>query len=890
MSEKPKKSARFELSPEKAQAIMEKAAEDFRRKYPPKDAVSDPGEPLPLSDEEAQTVRQQFSEKPESMTEKPVVTIDAVVQETSVPTEDDSHLSANEKPPIKGENEGVKSFRRSQRKKGKPKDQEGGSVVPENMVSPRGESEPEKPPEELEAKEIESAELVELVKSQEPDSESGFAQGGKREGWLAIRETVTEKNEKESVSPVDDRLRKAQEEVAEARRQFIKEDFNKTSSWNKVKSFFRLKSEDSALGANSDVESYQDIYKEKLLLFQDLQFQAIKESGVTGEAMKEAFALTLRYFKYDEAVELYRARTDVRRENKQWGDRVAGVFENIGKEYNKLSLTKKLALSAGLIGASFATGGASLLAKRLLSGAGTFVSAEGLLEKLAEKKESSQAHKEIDQQMRDGRLHLSIMTGDREDLESRLQQIIREDINALDSKLQKKKRDMLLRKGAALGIGVGIGSGAFSQLVMEHLGGKEALQAAGTYVMENLGGQEALQAAGAYVEEVMDNVVDGEAPEAVPAPAGSMEFTDNAPIPEEPTLDDSSQPALGADVQNGIGAREVPDHPVPTEQENLIADIKKALATESGSDASSPATIEYTPEATEELAHEVLLEDGGRNFLQDYNLTRADGPRGLWGVLESRLPEGLSEAQQNTMVQKLENIIAERLAEMTPEQQGEVGFRSGDINRIYAGETIRFSELLTAEDIQKVVGGEVLPEGEVIIAPDVPETPGSIEGDAADSVPESDTLNLREPNGDVSGNSPEEIYNDNPATADIQYERDIVLGKEYNLQSYKEYFKLHEDALPLFRESGIEYMNFISQDNPALMRSIGDKTFATLNMAMINGTGLGKFVRLAGQTYGNKLGLPDPEEKVYAYVMRMAMLSVEHPTGKRIFLPKLFSI
>lgn len=869
------------MGSDQAKAIVEAAAKRLHAKFPRRvtapnqEEDNSPVVAEPLSDKEADAVRLRSSDKPASLSpiEKPVVIIDvdadAETGKMSVPIAG-AYVAANtEKETDEGEIFSEQAFRGNRRRekrkvKGMGKKEDAGNSAPLiHKEDPAIEAEQKREAErqslrdQIQARDVKSREDIKLAvkEVEDPDNEAGFAQR-KRDQWSFVEEKKSENDEQPEIS-LAERLKKAEEEVALARQQFIKGDFNQTSSWNKVKSFFRLTSEDSASGANADVEGYREIYTEKLLLLQDLQFQSIRESGVTGEKLKEAFAGTLRYFKYDEAVRLYEARTDVRRENMTWGDRVAGVFENIGKEYNKLSVTKKLALSAVLIGGSFATGGASLLVKRLLSGAGTFVGAEALLEKLADKKESSQAQKEIAREMGERGLRFSIINDDREDLENRMQRIIEENINALDSKLQKKKRNALLRKGMALGIGVGIGSGALSQLAMERLGGKETLQAAETYVKDYLG-----------EPEIAPETAAPPAPTAVPESMG-----ENLP----------SAPELGSEQAEKIA---------PTEQEALIADIQKALEAEGqGTNGTSPATAEYSPEARQALAREVFLEDGGKNFLEDYRLTRADGPRGLWGVLESRLPEGLSEEQQNRTVQKLENVIAERLAAMTPEQQATVGFRSGDINRIYAGETIKFGEVLTAEDIQNIVGAEVL-DGEVDTSEGAQEREngGGSDMSATDETDGEAAADV-ESDGSVAPEDSSEITSDdNPVTADIQYDRDIILGKEYNLQSYKEYFRLNEEVLPFFKASGIEYMNFISQDNPAMMRSIGDKTFVTLDRSTLQGTSLEKFTTLAGQTYGKSLGLPGPKEKVYEYVMRMAMLGVEHPTRERIPLPQLFSV
>ncbi|MDP3957590.1 MAG: hypothetical protein Q8Q10_03765 [bacterium] len=118
----------------------------------------------------------------------------------------------------------------------------------------------------------------------------------------------------------------------------------------------------------------------------------------------------------------------------------------------------------------------------------------------------------------------------------------------------------------------------------------------------------------------------------------------------------------------------------------------------------------------------------------------------------------------------------------------------------------------------------------------------------------------------------------------IEYERNIRLGKAYDINAYKEYFAKNPEDFGAYKKLGESYLGFISQGDTGAMKVLGEKTFGKLGNT--EGESLDRFVKLAREAYGSKLGLPSPKEKVYDYVARMAMLGMEHPTGKRIPLPR----
>jgi ribosomal protein L12E/L44/L45/RPP1/RPP2 len=61
--------------------------------------------------------------------------------------------------------------------------------------------------------------------------------------------------------------------------------------------------------------------------------------------------------------------------------------------------------------------------------------------------------------------------------------------------------------------------------------------------------------------------------------------------------------------------------------------------------------------------------DNASKLLEDHVLTSADGKQGLWGVIESRLPEDMPQAEKAKAAAALEKMIAQKLETMSPEEQ-----------------------------------------------------------------------------------------------------------------------------------------------------------------------------------------------------------------------------
>lgn len=262
------------------------------------------------------------------------------------------------------------------------------------------------------------------------------------------------------------------------------------------------------------------------------------------------------------------------------------------------------------------------------------------------------------------------------------------------------------------------------------------------------------------------------------------------------------------------------------------------------------------PSASNHL-EEIMPKVSLSTLLQDYVLTRADGSRGLWGIIDAQLPTELAREERHAIIQKIENVIAERLQDMSPEERKLAGFPTGNINQIYADDTLRLGTLLTENDIHAIVRESA-------------------------SFPSDSVLSVGAEAGLTGG-----VITDPPLMdLDIRLDRDIHLGKAYDIQAYKEYLVKHPEDFPVFKKMSAEYVDFIFQGNMQEMGRMGSLTLHELTPTDIQQTKLAEFFRLSREAFGPKLGLPGKQEKMYEYMMRMAMLGIEHPTGKRVFIPK----
>lgn len=297
------------------------------------------------------------------------------------------------------------------------------------------------------------------------------------EKWGVSEEKLKEEQRGEKLF---DKIHRLNEEVAEARTKYVQEDYENTKTWKKLFSMFRIK---------EDVEKgeWRAEYETKTLELQKAELEMVEagEKDRQRDTRKEMSGL-LRYYKLNERMDLINERTQYRAKNLTFGEKLGDSIGSFGRWYNGISFKNKMIIAGALGGAALAApvvGGAlgatvyaAMAARRWLAGAGLAVSAEAGLEKLGEKRRAKQTGEEIEQQM-------SNLTGTTNEAFYNLEEILKKDVLSLDSKLQHEKRAKTYRKLAATTLGVAVGSGWLSQIIMDKLGGKEALE----WAKESLG-------------------------------------------------------------------------------------------------------------------------------------------------------------------------------------------------------------------------------------------------------------------------------------------------------------------------------------------------------------------------------------------------------------------
>lgn len=325
--------------------------------------------------------------------------------------------------------------------------------------------------------------------------------------------------------------------------------------------------------------------------------------------------------------------------------------------------------------------------------------------------------------------------------------------------------------------------------------------------------------------------------------------------------------------------------------------------------SSAPARTEV-PAATQETPSASQADvQGFKVEFERYQVTDADGKRGLWGILEQHLPEDmLPQAEKNRIIQSLENAIQQKLDHMSPAELKAVGFPTGNINTIYAGTQIDLGKLLTPDEVQAVMEGKNVTLSHV-------EAPSHVGGERLASSPVPDTAPSAAPQEAVSGQAtasqPSSVK---PAPVLDTYRSETLVQKNIPVTDPLTYLREHPEALGRYNSTlgrlrmGIFMMNpgeagvpmeydytlngeklgstQISQvlkdlkgfDRGFLQNLDYDRVKNPLHYDQMRE--LGKFIEASGKAFGPKLASVEAGESIDRYTRRMAMVALQ--TGKEI--------
>lgn len=443
--------------------------------------------------------------------------------------------------------------------------------------------------------------------------------------------------------------------VGEARLQYVTTDYNQDSWWKKFKNVLGAKN----LGDRNDVDTQSafQMYTHALTEYQNAQLTEMEKEGLTPEERSKRMAGMLKFLKADEFLEMKKARHQVKLEGMTKAEKVIEAFEKVGQWYNKLPKKAKFAASAAVL----ALGTGTLVAGSPLFIAGgtglvfckRLVTTAGLAVSANNLIEGWQEDKMKNRAESDIEEDLSIILAKDKNVES-------------DWETQKARFQMVLEKDRdALDTRFG------------KLKNQDRLRRLGAW-----GGATALVFGASAVSAAMSS----SGPGLSQIERDKLDFDNHNPAPgaRVPRVEGvaSAARAAGAPASTASAAAR-------------MAEVASAPASDTGTVATNG------------------LLDGTNQHLKEYVVTAADGKRGLWGIIDNRLPNDIPKGPgRDRMIQSLENIMRAKLDALSPEERVKLGFPKSlpngmvNLDFIKVGDTIGFSKLLTSQEIQSVLDGK----------------------------------------------------------------------------------------------------------------------------------------------------------------------------------------
>ncbi|MDO8566003.1 MAG: hypothetical protein Q7S04_02325 [Candidatus Moranbacteria bacterium] len=800
--------------------------------------------------------------------------------------------------------------------------------------------------------------------------------------------------ENPSVSPterekLEQKIAALKKEVEDLRKEYVKADYEETNAWARVRKFFgkNLKGlgerdwqekQYNKKDGNSDGVYMQALYQNKLVDLKNAELSLIKERAAAGDGWKKEMGDMIKYFGVDEVTKLIDARTQYRAENQNFPTKILDAFGALGREYNKLSMKQKLAITAvcaaGTIGLTLSGGTAAGAMAGLIMGGKRFFATAGLTvgtEALLDSSRTRMRSKEMEEEMKTLEKEMS------EKGFAHLEAVIKNKALSIDDELQKAKLTKLLHKAGALTVGLAVGSGWLTQVVMDHFGGHEAVDWVKEHAKNLMGDYTVIHPKAEFAAKMpIDLDLDSDARDSAMAAASQAPvMSGGVPDPgleldsdardsaylaadkgsaspgsafitgNESELDmrDSAQIAAGQAETvpgnlSGTGdgseldmrdsaqavveqAKESPSSAFITGNESELdmrADNPLASETGNGSELDMRDSVQIAAATAAEARPSIINE-----FInQDITVKKGDS---VWKIA-GRLAKELGIDEKSPQGTRFINALKNQYGDVLLKEGSVINLADSGIDKEFVENAYADATTLSPEKMASIAANDVKLREFAAAHPDVTLTDGKVDdilhGNGADPAGKTnlgwehgddETINyndhtvretpseenmddlVSDSSSDTQAESSGAAASENETvivtrdegsvkSADIEYERDIRLGKAYDINVYKEYFVQNPEAFGAYKKLGEGYLGFISQGDASAMRSLGGKTFRELGNIVSDP--LGRFVALAREVYGSKLGLPGPKEKVYEYVARMAMIGMEHPEGKLIRIPQ----
>ncbi|OGI21297.1 MAG: hypothetical protein A2808_01375 [Candidatus Moranbacteria bacterium RIFCSPHIGHO2_01_FULL_55_24] len=548
--------------------------------------------------------------------------------------------------------------------------------------------------------------------------------------------------EKESVPArnLNEEIALRREEVSDMRRRFAEEDYEKSHAWKQLRAFFRMKSDTEE---DQDTRYRREQYEGALTALQELELEQLKKSGLKGTELKHEMAALLRYFKFEEAKNLVATRTDVRMERKGLGGRALDAYERLGKAYNSLSRPQKFALAA----ACFAGAGALSLSGGAALG-GAIVTLRRFM--------AGAGGAVTGEVLMQGYAEKRAEKAAEKEIDEELLALTRETHTFSEAlptaESFERLKELLTKDIASL-------DSKMQQAKRAALFRKGAAVTFGTGI--------------AFASDILQ------------ADTPGAEATEPALAPETPPQNALDE-AIAAEPAPDLADEAVPS---PIAPELPAEGVPHAIAEGiSDPDNVAQAVAETSPKA----------------LLAEHLVTAADSGKGLWGVLEARLPADMDPGEKARVIQALENAIANKLPTLSPEELQAAGFPSGDINAIHVGDTLSLEKILSPEETQAILDGKAVAALEAAGAEPV-------EAVAKTSLDLDTYLENHETPVDTPGQAegkPENLLPENlGGTGEKSLpwsEQDLSARELQELSDHKAFFKEHPDLFSTAKEELIQ--------------------------------------------------------------------------------------
>lgn len=379
-----------------------------------------------------------------------------------------------------------------------------------------------------------------------------------------------------------EKIEQLKKELEEARKKYAGGDYKINTTFNRLKEAFGLhiktKPEDI-----SELNEASNAYKSKASELMRELIDEIKNKNLDPETMKKELGNLVKYFNYDEKMNLYAARTSARSEANK--DNKAFEILKKGEQfinwYRKVDWKKKMAFSFGL---GIITGGSLLLGQRALGSVAAGVGAVAGMEAYQRRKEQKKSEAQKEELLKN-------FENSQEKMDEIMQKLQAE-IDDYEKSLDNEQRKALGRK--FIGLGAALGTFAVGTLA--------------SGAIKDLGGQAFENIKNFFgIGETISNVDQPDLPQKGSIDSENYLTSNDAPtgpknIPNAESLSDSGN-VIENDVKSGVFAEKV-------------LEVKKGSSLE-GTLIKHLEGTGLNHEEAGKMAHKMAIEYADNNNLKD---------------------------------------------------------------------------------------------------------------------------------------------------------------------------------------------------------------------------------------------------------------------------------